>query len=87
MPRARNHLCNCLWSFLVDMFDGFLTQQIFEVYLDFCNFSFPLILCSLPSNNREDGKESCAVLLGGVQGAEEENKRKRKMLGYEVWQV
>lgn len=27
MPRARNHPCNCLWSFLVDMFDGFLTHK------------------------------------------------------------
>lgn len=69
------------------MHEGRLADQTSDALLDLYSYSFSPILHCLLLSNRVDGKASCAVLSGGVQGAKEENKRGKKMLVHEIWQV
>ena len=87
LPSARSHPSEGIWSFLFNMHEGVLAHKHLMLYWIY-TACLSLILCSLlSSNGGDDRKASCAIPSEGVQRVKEENKRKRKMLAHEVWQV
>lgn len=63
-----------IFGVLVNMYEDLLAQKYLKLYLIYTASVSPLILSSLLSSKGVDGKASCAVLSGGVQGAKEERK-------------